>query len=93
MDYFVYRGVKTSQISFPLGGIGTGSRAGGQRPADRLEITTGPTKAASTAFPILPSGRKPTAKCWMPVLWRFAGALSGGNDRHTLCLVWVGAAA
>ena len=25
MNDFVYRGAKTSQISFPLGGIGTGS--------------------------------------------------------------------
>ena len=67
MDHFLYRNEKTSQISFPLGGIGTGciGLAGNGRLID-WEISTGPTKAASTASPTLPSAPNGTGKQLTP---------------------------
>ncbi|MBX3011214.1 MAG: hypothetical protein KF832_06890 [Caldilineaceae bacterium] len=51
MDYFLYRGAKTSQISFPLGGIGTGSigLAGNGRLID-WEIFNRPNKGSVNGF-------------------------------------------
>ena len=54
-DHFLYRGAKTSQISFPLGGIGSGSigLAGNGRLID-WEIFNRPNKGSVNGFPILP---------------------------------------
>ena len=51
MDYFLYRGAKTGQISFPLGGIGTGSigLAGNGRLID-WEIFNRPNKGSVNGF-------------------------------------------
>ncbi|HMN30437.1 MAG TPA: GH116 family glycosyl-hydrolase, partial [Caldilineaceae bacterium] len=51
MDHFVYRGAKTSQISFPLGGIGAGSigLAGNGRLID-WEIYNRPNKGSINGF-------------------------------------------
>lgn len=51
MDHFIYRGAKTSQISFPLGGIGTGSigLAGNGRLID-WEIFNRPNKGSVNGF-------------------------------------------
>jgi non-lysosomal glucosylceramidase len=51
MDYFLYQGNKTSQISFPLGGIGTGciSLAGNGRLID-WEIFNHPSKGSVNGF-------------------------------------------
>ncbi len=51
MDYFLYTGAKTSQISFPLGGIGTGSigLAGNGRLID-WEIYNRPNKGSTNGF-------------------------------------------
>ncbi|MFN8489625.1 MAG: GH116 family glycosyl-hydrolase [Caldilineaceae bacterium] len=51
MDYFVYRGAQTSQISFPLGGIGSGSigLAGNGRLID-WEIFNRPNKGSVNGF-------------------------------------------
>lgn len=51
MDYFLYTGTKTSQISFPLGGIGTGSLglAGNGRLID-WEIYNRPNKGSTNGF-------------------------------------------
>ncbi|MEZ4861675.1 MAG: GH116 family glycosyl-hydrolase [Caldilineaceae bacterium] len=51
MDHFLYRGAKTSQISFPLGGIGTGSigLAGNGRLLD-WEIFNRPSKGSVNGF-------------------------------------------
>ena len=50
-EYFLYRGRKTSQISFPLGGIGSGSigLAGNGRLIDR-EIYNRPNKGSVNGF-------------------------------------------
>jgi non-lysosomal glucosylceramidase len=50
-DYFLYRGAKTSQISFPLGGIGSGSigLAGNGRLID-WEIFNRPNKGSVNGF-------------------------------------------
>lgn len=50
-DYFIYRGAKTSQISFPLGGIGSGSigLAGNGRLID-WEIFNRPNKGSVNGF-------------------------------------------
>jgi uncharacterized protein (DUF608 family) len=50
-DYFVYRGARTSQISFPLGGIGTGciGLAGNGRLID-WEIFNRPNKGSVNGF-------------------------------------------
>lgn len=51
MDHFIYRGAKTSQISFPLGGIGTGciGLAGNGRLID-WEIFNRPNKGSVNGF-------------------------------------------
>lgn len=51
MDYFLYQGARTSQISFPLGGIGTGSigLAGNGRLID-WEIYNRPNKGSVNGF-------------------------------------------
>ncbi|HXF62456.1 MAG TPA: GH116 family glycosyl-hydrolase [Caldilineaceae bacterium] len=51
MDHFLYRGAKTSQISFPLGGIGSGSigLAGNGRLID-WEIFNRPNKGSVNGF-------------------------------------------
>src|SRR5688572_22772459 len=51
MDHFVYRGAKTGQISFPLGGIGTGciGLAGNGRLID-WEIYNRPNKGSVNGF-------------------------------------------
>ncbi len=51
MDYFLYRGTRTSQISFPLGGIGTGciGLAGNGRLLD-WEIFNRPNKGSVNGF-------------------------------------------
>ena len=51
MEHFIYRGPKTSQISFPLGGIGSGSigLAGNGRLLD-WEIFNRPNKGSVNGF-------------------------------------------
>ena len=51
MEHFVYRGAKTNQISFPLGGIGSGSigLAGNGRLLD-WEIFNRPNKGSVNGF-------------------------------------------
>src|SRR5262245_4852920 len=51
MEHFIYRGAKTSQISFPLGGIGSGSigLAGNGRLVD-WEIFNRPNKGSVNGF-------------------------------------------
>ena len=51
MEHFVYRGEKTSQISFPLGGLGTGciGLAGNGRLID-WEIFNKPNKGSVNGF-------------------------------------------
>ena len=62
----IYEGRNTNEISFPIGGIGTGSigLAGNGRLID-WEIQNKPIKVLVTVFQILLSKQKMEIICWM----------------------------